>query len=232
MNWQNGASWLSADTGWYKNVSNSTSFSISYISNNSTVASQSSYTYTAQGIGTADPTRIVAVAISYNAGSGANAVSGVTIGGNAATSSGAATTSTVGAATDIYYLAVPTGTTANIVVSFSVNPSRIAISVYSVIGTGASFSTAASAQNGSSVSTLTQSGTIPTGGGAISVITIHTSTPGTVTPTNLTTDTNLTFGSSTTVAGHNTASSGATTMGFSWAGSATDAALSIVTFNP
>lgn len=209
-----------------------TPFSIAYIGNATDVTATGTYTFTSQNIGTADATRIVVVAIAAQAGSGFS-VSSVTIAGNTAThapSSGAQ--STTGSGSDIWYLAVPTGTAATIVVTWSAPITRMAISIYNVFGSTAAFSSAANAVSSSNVNTLAQSATIPAGGGAITVTALHTSTPGSITPTNLANDTSVAFGNSTTVPGKNTSSSGSTSMGQSWAGSATDVALSIATFGP
>jgi len=90
------------------------------------------------------------------------------------------------------------------------------------------------ANNGtiSLVNTLAQSATIPAGGGAIAIQNIHTATAGAITPTNVVADSNIVFGGSSLEAGHNVSSSGSTSMGFAWAGTATDVVISIATFNP
>lgn len=214
-----------------------TPFSITYVSNNNSVTGQPSYTFTAQNIGTADPTRIVVVGITAAAGP-TGVVSSVTMdnGGGpvpAAQVSGAAGFATTNSTlSDIWLLAVPTGTTATIVVNFAASASRTGIAVFSVIGTGASVSTGANNSTNSSVNTLSQAATIPAGGGAIAVQNVHSSTAGAITPTNLTADNNLIYSNTVMESGHNASSSGSTSMGFAWAGTATDAALSIATFNP
>jgi hypothetical protein len=61
----------------------STPFSITYVSYNGNNAGGTSYTFASQAIGTADPTRIVAVGITHGINTGT--VSSVTIGGVSAT---------------------------------------------------------------------------------------------------------------------------------------------------
>jgi hypothetical protein len=206
-------------------------FSITAVSNGNSTTATGTYTFTSQNIGSADPSRISCVGIAAQAGSGV-VVSSVTIGGtSAAQVSGAPSTGGAsGSLTDIWCLAVPTGSTATIVVTMSVPITRLAIEVYSILGTSSAVSTGAHNLS-SSGTTLVQSATIPSGGGAIAVFYLHTASPGTITPTNLTNDANVVFGSSTMQTGHNVTSAGSTSMGQSWTAS-TDSALSIATFSP
>lgn len=205
----------------------STPFSITHIGDNSNTGGASTYTYTAQSIGTADPTRIVVVDVVGIAG----AISTVTIGG--ATASHSATCSAInssGTTSDIWYLAVPTGTTATIVVTYTASALRNAIGVYSVIGTSAAFSTCGAATaNGT---TVAATATIPSGGGAVGAIVAHTATSGPITISNLTVDTNnLIFGASTAAFGHTTTGTGSTSF-LATPTASTDMAISIATFSP
>jgi hypothetical protein len=210
-------------------------FAVTYISDSGLTGSTATWTFTSQAIGAASATRIIVIGIAAQAGTGIT-VSSVTVGGNSATKATGAglTNASNGAAGDIWYYADAgaLGTAATILVNWSASITRTAIAVYNVTGTGSVFSTGASNGSTSSVSTLTQSATIPSGGGAIAVATLHTATGGTVTTTNLTSDISngLVFGTSTILAGHNASSSGSTSMGFSWGGTATDCTLSIATF--
>lgn len=208
----------------------STPFSISYVGNNNSASALTVYTFTAQSIGAADPTRILVVGVA--AGPNNNSVTGVKVNTNAMTlPAGAVQTSTVGAVSGFAYLAWPTGTTADIEVTFAAGQSRCIIQVYNVLGSTASFSVADGNASAASVTTLTKSVSIPAGGGAIGLISPHVAAQ-TITGTNLTLDgTDLSVGSSTTRSGKNTSSSGATSLGGSW-GSSTDAVLSIVAFAP
>jgi hypothetical protein len=207
-----------------------TPFSITYVSDNSFVGS-SPVTFTSQAIGTADPTRIVVVTIGTIT-SGGGLVTSVTIGGSTANHATGASTNngTGGSGTDIYYLAVPSGTTATIVVT-GTSFSRCVIGVYSVVGTGSAFSTA-NAANNAAITSLPVTVTVPAGGGAIGVLTPHSSSAGPLTITNMTMDiNNLVVGGSTYGFGNTTSAPGSTTFTGNWAGS-TDAAISVATFSP
>lgn len=159
------------------------------------VVGQSTYTFTSKSIGTSDPTRIIAVGIvcTWNTGG----VSSVTIGGNAAThATGANFTNSGGSSTclsDIYYIADSSvNTTETIVVNFSAVQYNCGIVVYSVTGSGASFASAGGTGMGNSGSlTSTSVGpiTVPSTGGAISILYLVTNntTSGTITCPQLTT---------------------------------------------
>lgn len=211
-----------------------TPFSITFISSANNTTGSTSFTFTAQNIGTADATRIVVVGIAH-ATNGA-AVSTVTIGGVTATQAPSAAVATNGAGTgvDIWYLAVAAGTTADIIVSFGVSvEGRCAIDVYRVAGTGAAFSAANNNSTASSVTTLGAAATVPAGGGAIAILSAHGSVnAATVTGTNLTIDQNgVAFGNSIIAGGSNTSASGSTTFTFTW-GTADNLAMAVATFTP
>lgn len=208
-------------------------FSVSYVSSNSSTSVASSYTFSAQNIGNADSTRIIGLGFVYHLSAGTgNIITGVTIGGSAAAQvASSPANNTLGESSEFWTLAVPAGTSANIVVNTSANLSRIAMCVFSVVGPGTSVSGGASNFSNVSVTTLTQTITIPATGAALSITDIHSATPGTVTPTNLINDTSVTAGSSTAICGHNSSSSGSTSVGQSWT-SSTDAVTSAVGFNP
>lgn len=104
--------------------------SISFIGSNSNSDNKTAYTFTNQSIGSADTDRIVAVFVYAPAVSGDFA--SVTIGGNAATKA-ISVFDGVNIAIGIYYLAVPTGTTATITVTCSDEAARCAIGVYRII---------------------------------------------------------------------------------------------------
>ena len=95
--------------------------------------SGSSLTWTSADLGEATSDRVIVVAVA-GASAGSRQVSGVTIGGSAATL--AARSSSFTMATGIYYLAVAAGTTANIVASFTGSMDDIAITAYSLTGWG------------------------------------------------------------------------------------------------
>jgi len=208
---------------------------VHFASSNGSTTAGTSFTFSSQGIGTADPNRLVVVCIGGGPGSGAFTVTGVTIGGNAAAHvSGASAYDSGGGLSDIWYLAVPTGTTATIAVTFSQSLTRSSIAVYSVTGPGvavsAGFNNAISLSGNSIAKAVTG---IPSGGGTIAAAYLHTATAGTITQTNLSNDTgSVVAGSSTMVSGNNTSLSGSQTFTTAWAGTATDSAMSVVTFSP
>lgn len=209
-------------------------FSITYVGSATNTTAGTSFSFNSQAIGTADATRIVVVGIA-DAVTAAITVTGVTIAGNAATqATSAASDSGGGALSDIWYLAVPTGTTANIVVSVSSSQTRAAIVVYSVTNSAGGFSSASNTASGPAVTTLGATATVPSGGGAIAVLNSHTSAAATTVTNggNLTIDNNGTaFGNSAIGSGKNTTASGSTTFTFNWT-TAADATVSVITFNP
>jgi hypothetical protein len=140
------------------------SVSVSYIGSASSGSTNSTYTFSATSIGTADTNRIVAVVVSATGGSTAD-VDSVTINGTTATTvnSTAFSFATIAVA----YLSVPSGTSADIVVNLSASRARCAVDVYRVIG--ASTTLAANSVNSfpSSVTSASITTTIPSGGVAI-----------------------------------------------------------------
>lgn len=104
--------------------------SISYIGNNNATGAATSHTFTAQSIGATGTNRVIIVAIScYSGASGT--LSSATIGGVAATICvQAAGTTTIAA---IIAAAVPTGTTADIVLNWSSSDQNVAIAVYRAV---------------------------------------------------------------------------------------------------
>lgn len=95
--------------------------------------SASSVTATAFGIGVAQTDRVIVMSVAASA-SAARQVSGVTIGGAAATL--AIRSASVAQCTGIYYLAVPSGTTANIVYSFTGTITTLTTHVYALTDWG------------------------------------------------------------------------------------------------
>lgn len=107
---------------------------INYVATVSSTANASSYTFTDASIGTAASDRIVCVVVAYRS-AGNVTVSSVTIGGNAATAAAECQNfSTNTGFCGIYYLAVASGTTANIVVSLSGTAARCCVDVYEATG--------------------------------------------------------------------------------------------------
>lgn len=92
--------------------------SIVYTDNDGQNTSASTHTFTSKNIGTADPTRFVIVGVGSLGG---NAITGCTIGGNAATLVASSGGSGTNSYTRMFGLLVPSGTTATIVVSLNTN---------------------------------------------------------------------------------------------------------------
>ena len=93
------------------------------------VVSGSSATYTSAPLGTEDATRLIVVSLAVR-GNGTTSFTSVTLGGTAMTK--AVETSSTNDDAAIFYLALATGTSANIVAQFSSQQNGIGISVYSL----------------------------------------------------------------------------------------------------
>ncbi|MFA7667195.1 MAG: hypothetical protein WCY32_13870 [Burkholderiaceae bacterium] len=106
-----------------------------YVGGTNNSSSGSSFTFTNHAIGTANANRRVVV-IAYPNGSSVTNISGITIGGNAATEDIKRTNVNNGPVA-IYSRAVASGTTATIVVSTNGNASRCRIEVFTVTGSAA-----------------------------------------------------------------------------------------------
>lgn len=114
---------------------------IAYVSNNSATADANSYTYTSQSIGTAASDRVVIVAAYGRRGAATNDISSITIGGAAATRIIVANNTTTGGNSDlmgVYALLVPSGTAADIVVTYTQTQLRGAVGVWAMYGTSGS----------------------------------------------------------------------------------------------
>lgn len=136
-----------------------TSPSVSYVTVVSSTTDASTYTFNSTNIGIADATRLVVVCIATNSGS-VRTINRVTINGATATliqkSDGGSLNSKAG----MYALAVPTGTTADIVVNMSNTEGRCIVHVYALYNlTSTTPVTSNVSQNAASTSrTLTVAG--------------------------------------------------------------------------
>lgn len=101
---------------------------VSYIGSNSSPNNNTAYTFTAQNIGTASSDRIVVVGTTSNGNS--LGISGITLGGSAMTKIAEGSNSNHFAT--LYYLAYPTGATADIVVTWGDGKLRCGIVVYTI----------------------------------------------------------------------------------------------------
>jgi hypothetical protein len=144
----------------------------------------SSYTFSAESLGTADSDRYILVGIAARAAS-ARTISSVTIGGVSATIliDHSSSLSLAGFA----IAAVPSGTTGDVVVTFSGTMVRCAIAVYRLLGLGSTTPTDTGTDGG--VASLTTNLDINAGGAAFAVG--HRAATGTPTWTNLTLDANI-----------------------------------------
>ena len=115
---------------------------ITNTANANSTADATAYTFSAQAIGTAATDRVVVVGIAARQSGSTETISSVTIGGVTATINSQTTDTTAGMGTiaGIASAVVPTGTTGDVVVTFSSAIIRCAISVYCL--TGASGTTA------------------------------------------------------------------------------------------
>lgn len=90
-------------------------------------------TFTAQGTGGTNPNRISVVSINWSS-AGSSGLTAVTIGGISMTRAVRATASSIGNNSEIWFVANPTGTSSNIVLTASVALTGATIEVYSLIG--------------------------------------------------------------------------------------------------
>lgn len=104
-----------------------------YITTTADATNLTTYTFSSQSFGTAATSRIVAVVVSGERGSGTpSSITSVTIGGIAATSRISRTSDAYICA--IYTAAVPTGTTGDIVVTFGQAQDSCVVSIFSMYG--------------------------------------------------------------------------------------------------
>lgn len=112
----------------------------------------STFTFSSTSIGAANADRIIMVAVLAN-GASTRTISSVTLGGNAMTN--VVTRDSTSNAASIRKLAVPSGTTANIVVNLSGSHDRCLIAVYRFVGAWADLTSAATTTASSNVFSVT-----------------------------------------------------------------------------
>jgi hypothetical protein len=112
--------------------------SVTYITSRADTSNAATYTFTASNIGAEAADRIVVVTAGTETTGGATVISSITIGGNTATEAvqyGVLNRTVAG----IFYLEVPTGTTADIVVNFSsASCQRCVIGIWNINGASSS----------------------------------------------------------------------------------------------
>ena len=168
-------------------VAEGVAFELAYVDHQEVTADGASASYTSMGIGTADTNRIVAVVIVWRT-NGAAGISAVTIGGVSATHVAGADGSSPNALSlsEIWYAAVPTGTTATVAVTFNSSSGRSSCATYRIITvtpapTNANASGAASGDVSAAL-------TVPSGGKGIAGYFSRTDTDGAHGLTNATED--------------------------------------------
>jgi len=143
-------------------VSASEAFDLSWVGQNTSATDASVYTYTAQGIGTASAGRRVLFGVAGRVSNTPQTVT-ATLGGNAATSlvSAANPSGNPSTVVNLFYRDEPTGTTADIVATFSTTMLRSVVDVARLAGYSGSPSTDSVYASGTST-TITL--TVPSGG--------------------------------------------------------------------
>lgn len=170
----------------------SVSFSLNFAGSSSDTAGGTTTTYTSVAIGAADTNRIVAVGVAVRVNADVDSISSMTIGGISATQVAGARSTRADAGlsiTDIWYAAVPTGTTANIVINWSASVVRSGIGAYRII-TATPAPTSVSFGIGTGTNATTGTITVPGGGAGFAIFGNRNGT-GSVAWTNATGDFNL-----------------------------------------
>lgn len=127
------------------------------------------YTFSAQSIGVAESNRFIVVGAAARATANGRTISSVTIGGNSATQIVAVSADDGGnsRAAGLFGLVVPTGTTADIVVTFSGAMTRAGVGIWRIMGLRSA--TAKDTQTDTTSPTLSWTLDIPVGGVGIGV---------------------------------------------------------------
>jgi len=163
-------------------VASATAVSYSYRTKASSTANASSYTFSSLDINSAAADRHVHVAVHYGDSSSLPSITSVTIGGITAVANKTSTGSPASLVA-IYTAAVPTGTTANVVLTLSGSPDQAGVGVWVSYGLS---STAAYATGNSTADPATATIATVNGGFCIAAITHTISSAQTVTWTNVT----------------------------------------------
>src|SRR6266446_10588173 len=110
--------------------------SATVVSNACTTSSGTSITFTAQGVGGANPNRITVVSINWDdsTNAGTAQLTAMTVGGISMSRAASATIGAQNSNSEIWYVANSSGTTANIVATFATAVNGVTIEVYSLIG--------------------------------------------------------------------------------------------------
>lgn len=153
-----------------------TQVNIQYIGTTADVNNLTTYTFAGTSIGTAATDRVIVVGVIGAIGATRN-ISTVTIDGNATTQIAQAGSGGDSALSGLYWRAVPSGTTASIVVNFDGGMARAAIAVWAVYGANTTSPVADFASDSDTTGlTLTSQIDIPNGGAAIAISNISGTT--------------------------------------------------------
>ena len=171
-----------ADTGYFgKDVATAhTAIGATYRATAVSTANASSYTFSSQAIGTADANRYVIVAVHLQRSNTSEIVNSLSVGGVSATLISSGTSNTANRSlVDFWKAAVPTGTTADVVVTLSGTADRCAISVWSCIGNVQKLQSVIAAPSDASTNALLTTTQVPDNGFALSGVAWQSSSGGT-----------------------------------------------------
>src|SRR6266403_6211137 len=106
------------------------------VSNACSTSSGTSITFTAQGVGGANPNRISAVSINWDdsTNAGTASITAVTLGGASMIKEVSALSGAQNSNSEIWYISNPSGTSANIVITAATAINGVTIEVYSLVG--------------------------------------------------------------------------------------------------
>ncbi len=106
------------------------------VSNACSTSSGTSITFTAQGVGGANPNRITVVSINWDdsTNAGTAQLTAMSVGGISMSRAASATIDAQNSNSEVWYATNPSGTTANIVATFATAVNGVTIEVYSLIG--------------------------------------------------------------------------------------------------
>jgi len=183
-----------------------TAFDLAFVTSAVTTSGGTSFTFSSQSLGAADATRYIIVSAGGQVAAD-NTISSITVQG---ISGSQVVTSGDGGETraSIWIIAVPTGTTGDVVVTFSGTANNCGIAVYRMVGATSAIPTATASDNSITSNAESASLTIPTGGAGVGYFLMEsTITTRTATWTNLTEDMDQLIESSSAVNSHSSAAS-------------------------
>lgn len=137
---------------------------ISYLGELHTTTDDTSFTESSQSLGAAQWDRIIVVATAMSSSTNNSTVTGVTIGGNAATKIAECAAGTNSCHTAFWALLVPAGTSADIVASCSATASRFFMGYWRMTGTRGNTTVAASSNDDAGTALATSVSCLANGG--------------------------------------------------------------------